>query len=267
MPKCQPQPGQCGHFPCRIDFTDDKLAIRYINIPEVIGSDAIRTRETRRRAYTVCLACDTHRAREGRYYACGGYFVDSVVAVVCHIEIVGAIGGDGITPWYAGQRYHLPCPSNLADCSVPGIRHIHITSLVSGYARGITETRCTTSTVGTAFYAGGSSERHHLSHRCDLADDVVAGIRYIDIASAVRGHARGRREARICSSSVGETCYCSSAGQGCYGPARCNLADHIVTGIRHVDITGIVGCYAAGARETRCRTGTISVTGHARSTC
>src|SRR3569623_1904636 len=101
-------------------------------------------RETCCRAFTVCVACDARSARERRYYA-GSYLVDSVIAVVRHIEIAGAIGGDAITPWHAGQRCYLPCLSNLADSIL--IRHIHIPGIVSGHSRGKAETRCTANTI------------------------------------------------------------------------------------------------------------------------
>src|SRR5205814_4687010 len=112
--------------------------------------------------------------------------------------------------------------------------------------------------VGASDQPRPGERAHHACGR-DLADSVVVVVGYIDIARAVGGNAAWEIKARRGPGSVGAAGDARRTREcGDRAPGRA-LADGVVAGIGHIDITRGVGGNAWRAMHARRGPGHITV--------
>src|SRR6185437_12606895 len=103
-------------------------------------------------------------------------------------ELTDSIGAPTETR-FAGQRRYRPRLSNLPNGVVASVRNVQIACAVDGNPERGGEPRRGAGSIRAAGRARRSSQGSHLSGRRDLANDVVARVGDIDVASAVRREA------------------------------------------------------------------------------
>ena len=84
--------------------------------------------------------------------------------------------------------------------------------------------------------AHASRQSRHHTPGCDLADRIIALIRYIDVARGVHGHTV--RAAKLCggASVVLTAPYPSRPREGAHRSVRRDLPDRVIPGIGHKDV-------------------------------
>ena len=137
------------------------------------------------------------------------------------------------------------------------IRHIDIARAVHRHAVGKIKPRGAARAIGAATAAGQTGQRgHHASGR-DLADRVVVGVGHIDVARRVHRHAGGNIEPRGAAGAIGAAMLPGQSGQRGHHAGRRDLADRVVTGVRHIDVAGAVHRHANGIIKPRGAAGAI----------
>ena len=252
-------------------------------------------------------------ARQRGYHAGRGELADQVISIISHKNIVIPIhggadgrfehGGGGGAIGVAGIAVPIGQVRNIArqggdhtrrsDCAnqiIETVSHQEVAGTVQRGADGKVKRRADPRTIGvpaigaTVIAAIGqviNVPRQGGDHpgRGDLADQIVVGIRHIDIAQIIHGHIGGVVKPGVGAGTIGiagvggvGTTVIAAIGQvvnvprqGGDHPGRGDLADQIVVGVGHKKVAGAIHGQTGGRVKLRRRSEPVGIAGIVRT--